>query len=293
MSLKSRTFATVLPLLVFALLQVGCAARQIRAAQDAFSDGARIENNERTAVLTVTQPPPGIDTPHIGASATVNYRTALRLIDEELQNHKQDLNDEKLLGTALILKAMTLWRLADLEAGSPSAPSRSDLDAAINAATAKGVGEQLGSRDRIMADALDGLFDHDRGMWANNPKDAQRFFSSAYWDVDVAITKQRTPPVAKTHPVMTYLRLAQLTTLRSWQRAIISANPKGTQNKESQEYKINESIKDCSRLIAKDLDTEKNPALKDLINKFGKSLGVEDITASLNETVCKAPRYTS
>src|SRR5262245_52301696 len=127
MSLTRRFLAIPLLLLLLCAVQSGCAARQIRAAQDAFNEAARSENAQRAAVLNGGHPT--ID----ASSAAASYRTALKLLDAELEAHQVDLTQEKLLGTALMLKAMALWRLADLEAGSKSAPNRAMLQAAIDA----------------------------------------------------------------------------------------------------------------------------------------------------------------
>jgi hypothetical protein len=295
MNLKSRPVTTILPLIVLALLQVGCAARQIRDAQDAFSDGARIENAERASVLFGRAPP--VDSPSNGTSATVSYRTALHLLDAELKDHKQDLKEEKLLGLAMMLKAMTLWRLADLEAtgdnaskgtDKKSAPARSEMTLAIDAAKRE-ASNQLGTRDLVMADALPGLYDHDRGLRAVSLDEAQRFFSSAYWVLDDAITKPRNPPVAKIHPVMTYLRLAQLATLRSWESGIVSANPKLPDGSGSPDDKTINSIVSCFKLIAEELEANRNPGIKDLVVAFGIALGATTNTPP-SVSQCQVPR---
>jgi hypothetical protein len=209
-------FKTIRPLVTFALLascaalQAGCGARQIRAAQDAFNHGAQAENAERAATFSGGQPP--LD----AASAAASYHTALTLLDTELREHETDLQQENLLGTALMIKAMSLWRLADLESGGPLAPSRAALAEALNDAKSK-AGAQLGTRDRVMAAALPGLYDHDLGLQATTLGEASERFSSAYRLLSEALQSETPPP---NHPVRIYVWLAQLSTLRAYQSAI-------------------------------------------------------------------------
>lgn len=301
MSLKRRTFATILPVVVFALLQLSCAARQIRAAQDAFSEGAQIENAERAAILFSRTPP--VDSPSIGTSATVSYRTALQLLDAELKNHKPELEEEKLLGPAMMLKAMTLWRLADLESQGDLAAkgtnkkvddgARTEMSLAIDNAKRE-ASSQLGTRDLVMADALPGLYDHDRGLQASSLVDAERFFSSAYWVVEDAITKPRSPVVAKTHQVMSYLRLAQLATLRSWKHAILSLpGGNGAPMRVSDPYL--QPFVDCSQLIVKGLQPFNDPGMQDLVATLALALGLGDLdeaTAQADGKKCTVPKLS-
>jgi hypothetical protein len=264
------SFATILSLLVVAVLQTGCAARQIRAAQDAFNDGARSENAQRAAVLSGGQPP--LD----ASSAALSYRTSLRLLDEELAKHKQDLTQEKLLGTAMMLRAISLWRLADLEAGSKSAPDRAALQEAIGAAKQE-AGDQLGTRDRVMAEALPGLYDHDRGLQAKDLAEARRFFTSSYKVVHDASNQ---PNVPENHPVRIYMSLAQLSTLRSYQAAIYRFDHSGTSAQPSaEEMKNVANIHTCAKLIVLHLKPvlREDIELKKFIELINTAIGIDSV----------------
>jgi hypothetical protein len=268
MCVTRRFVAIPLLLLFLGAVQSGCAARQIRAAQDAFNEGARSENAQRAAVLNGGHP--SVD----ASSAAASYRTALQLLDAELQAHQADLTQEKLLGTALMLKAMALWRLADLEAGSKSAPDRAMLQAAI--AAAKNADDQLGTRDRVMADALPGLYDHDLGLQAANLNDARRFFLSAYRVVRTATNQSGVP---KNHPVVTYMSLAQLSTLRSYQAAIYRFDTSNNGLPSGAEMTNVETIHTCAKLIVQRLKPvlRVDIQLKKFIELVNTAIGIDSV----------------
>lgn len=104
--------------LVMALL-AGCSTHNLRVAQDKFEEGSMQEWIIRTdpaqstgaaSLLPATRP------------YTISYREALVLVDKNLAEHKDSLIQDNLYCTALVLKALCLWKLDESE----------ELDAVIN-----------------------------------------------------------------------------------------------------------------------------------------------------------------
>lgn len=271
MSRRHRSTIHPLVVLLLAALLAGCGTRHIRAAQDAFNEGAAQENAQRVAALSGGQP--AVD----ATSAAASYRVALRLLDQELADHRDALETDQLLGTALMLRALALWRLADLEAGTATAPARAALDAAIARATGEG-GAQLGTRDRTLAAALPGLYDHDAGLRARSLAEADGRFRSAYQLVGEAV--RSTDPPAN-HPVRTYLALAQLTTLRAFQSAIyrFAAAPDGIPPEH--DMRTVRDIHTCAKRVVLQLKPvlRDDVELKQLVERVNTTIGISSVDA--------------
>lgn len=196
-----------LPLLLLvvalgAMLASACGIRQIREAQDAFSEAAELERS----LAASPDPVLAWDSPVLG------YRIALDLVDGELEEHREELGEDDLLGGALMLRAMCLWRLSDLGEIPLDDPA---FDAALDELRAFGP-ERLGTRDRTMFHALPGLRDHDRGLRQESYENAREYFVSAIEALDEAPTRAQTP---SNHPVRVYLLLAQLQSCVAWAHA--------------------------------------------------------------------------
>jgi hypothetical protein len=69
----------------------------------------------------------------------------------------------------------------------------------------------------VLLKALPGLLDHDRGLRARSREEADRFFGSAFTVLDDSV--QTAPPA---HPVVTYVRLAQVASCRAWQAKLFA-----------------------------------------------------------------------
>lgn len=260
-----RRIALVLPVAVSVLLQVGCVPRQIREAQDTFNQAAQSENAQRATLLSGGAPP--LD----ASSAVASYRIALDLLKTELDSHAQDLAQEQLLGTAMMLKALSLWRLADLEDGPAAAAADAELTRTL-AALDTLVQQQptaLGTRDRVMVKAIPGLRDHDRGLRATTLPDASANFESACGVLEQALTTEKPPP---NHPVRTYIRLAQLASLRSYQSAVFQFDP----NVSDQRATRLRGIHTCAEKVVLEL----KPVLKDdttltnFVNAINTAIGI-------------------
>ncbi len=229
----SKIFAALLISLGF-LMITGCeTARYIRNAQNHFNQAAQQENQLLAKSLAAYQA--GADASGT-ASALSDYKMALSLIDRAINENREKLRQEKLLGTAYMIKAMSLWRISDLNGTPPdiiespsivsiaenpviSSPERKELMVLIPTIKRELSDSQqpitLGTRDRVMLIALPGLLDHDRGRLANLLDRADAFFASAYNVLGEAAGAAPTD-----HPVHLYLVMAQLQTLNSWAYAI-------------------------------------------------------------------------
>jgi hypothetical protein len=233
----NQTFAKIVAALLLSLgfpMIIGCeTTRYIRNAQTHFNQAAQQENELLAKSLTAYQA-------GANASGTVSslsdYKMALSLVDRAINENREKLRQEKLLGTAYMIKAMSLWRISDLNGTPPailelpsddtsaensvfSSPERKELIALIptikQALNDPETPITLGTRDRVMLIALPGLLDHDRGRLANSMDRADAYFSSAYTVLDEAAGAAPTD-----HPVHLYLVMAQLQTLNSWAYAI-------------------------------------------------------------------------
>ncbi len=226
-----------------------CTARYLRQAQDEFNRGAQMENAAFVRGYD-------IDVSDLTEDPAAAYRISLSLVNRELDKNESALRQDKLYGTALMLKAMCLWRLTgDLSShrtrleraikafeDASSEEDRTRAEEALSLAqqewdTAEGeltavikvinieskAGQiVLGERDRAMLNALPGLRDHDLALQARTYEDAERFFKSAL-NVMGATTKDQNL-VSPGSQMAIYLRLAMLSTCRAWHYAAFSFN---------------------------------------------------------------------
>jgi hypothetical protein len=249
----------------------GCAAGQIREAQEAFNEAARVENSQRTILGSGVIPIEG------SASAALGYRRTLHLVGREIDNHEAKLREQRLLGPALMLRALSVWRLADLEASGaatlPAAarnrnPRPGSVRAAVRAVEARVASGQvtLGTRDKVMLLALPGLADHDAGLRAESYPVARAYFESAHQVMKVSLTQVQPP---ENHPIRVYIRLAQLASLRAWHAAVYKMQPRNQRVPEIA------AIHSRARSAADDLGARarSDPDLRTAIAAYMRSLG--------------------
>ncbi|MCP4002712.1 MAG: hypothetical protein GY725_00820 [bacterium] len=131
---------TLVPLLtLFLLTSIGCGTtRALREAQSAFSDAATADMQLRTAPEETTAALLGV--------RNGGYRMTIGIIDGFNAIQRSQLSGNELWGNALMLKAMSHWRLAEYDAA----------DKAANEAIGK-YAKQLGPRDAAILSVLDGL----------------------------------------------------------------------------------------------------------------------------------------
>lgn len=229
----TKIIAALLVAFVF-LVITGCeSARYIRNAQNHFNQAAQQENQLLAKSLAAYQA--GADASGT-SSALTDYKIALSLVDRAIKDNREKLRQEKLLGTAYMIKAMSLWRISDLNGTPPdmlespsvasseensviSSPERKELMVLIPIIKRELSDNQqpitLGTRDRVMLIALPGLLDHDRGRLATSLGRADAYFASAY-----KVLGQAAQAAPSDHPVHLYLVMAQLQTLNAWTDAI-------------------------------------------------------------------------
>jgi len=200
-----HTIRRILLGLLILLLVAGCGAHRLRQAQDAFNGAARLEaqstiENEDVAGDPLLEIPQALN----------QYRIALALTEEALTEYGGQLQSDKLLGTALMLKALCLWRIGALdENADKSAVAKIVADIENRAKESSIV---LGTRDRVLLHALPGLREHALGLQAKDPERAAAFFESAIETLETSLTGD----VPADHPVRIYIRLAQMKSLRAW-----------------------------------------------------------------------------
>ncbi len=212
----------------------GCeSARYIRNAQNHFNQAAQQENQLLAKSLAAYQA--GADASGT-SSALSDYKMALSLVDRAIKENRAKLRQEKLLGTAYMIKAMSLWRISDLNGTPPdmlespsavssvensvlSSPERKELMVLIPTIKRELSDNQqpitLGTRDRVMLIAFPGLLDHDRGRLVTSLDRADAYFASAY-----KVLGEAAGAAPADHPVHLYLVMAQLQTLNAWANAI-------------------------------------------------------------------------
>ena len=220
------------PLFLLILLSflVGCAAHTLREVQDSFNKGAEIELRAMDHSWLSDNP----DASPAEALAAVNsYRLAnamaTKLIDKESKNLKED----NLLGATYVLRAMSLWRISDLEGNQTMANEKKAGEGADEKPantrqqllTVLGQIEQLqsskeitlGTRDRVLYKALYGFYDHDGGRHEQDYKIAREWFQSANKRL-----KESLNDVPARHPIRVYVGSARLRTLAAWQGSELS-----------------------------------------------------------------------
>lgn len=96
----------------------GCTAYHLRDAQNAFNEGSQLEWRQHTGTsLTgedaLSQPDVLYQAATDGNASAASYLYANEALDYLLSKKRASLVEDNLLGTALTLKALCLWRLDD------------------------------------------------------------------------------------------------------------------------------------------------------------------------------------
>lgn len=259
-----------IPLLALLLLSCGCVAFDLRRAQDAFNEGSAAEARQRDSELVGDAGLSG----HVPALSA--YQSARLLVSEQIGAHEAELRENQLLGTAYVLKALCLWRIEDLSSeGTPppgAATEGDELGALLQEILAASQATPplvLGTRDRVLVHALPGLRDHDRGLRATKLEGdtgAEAYFKSSLATLDSALQTVN-PPSA--HPVRTYVRLAQLSTLRAWQSAAFRFLDTPVQ---AIQYLGDRNWREKAKSILEEI--EKDPGNREQVEKLELSLGI-------------------
>jgi hypothetical protein len=192
------------------LLLAGCGAHKLSQAQDRFNAAARLEAS--AAELRN----PSVD----GSNALQNYRIALSLSEEALESYGSSLKQDKLYGTALVLKALCEWRIAALDADADAEKIKRVAAWANKKAAEEGI--TLGTRDRVLLAALPGFREQTLAGRETDPEKRSALYASALETLDLALSNTKPP---SDHPVRIYIRLFQMRTVRAWRWADYATRP--------------------------------------------------------------------
>ena len=197
----------------FAAVIGGCSNYNLQQAQDSYVDAVASEQ-----VLTLES----------GVTALAQYKITLVMVDEVIQKDRKRLEQDGLLGVAYTLKALTLFKIADLEtdqlvAGeipssetpqvSEAGTSRQNLLEFLRSVYPENGKPPVvyGTRDSAVMRSLYGLYDYIGGRAETDAAAAIRWFRSAIKQLEEA--HSRAPA---THDVQAVIALYELTVLAEW-----------------------------------------------------------------------------
>ena len=200
------------PLVLAALLlAAACGAHRLSQAQDSFNEAARLEAQAAQLTSPITD----------SSQALQNYRIALSLTEQALGKYGDSLKKDKLYGTALVLNALCQWRIAALDENA----NVDKIKAVVARAEQLAKDQQitLGTRDRVLLQALPGFREHALAQRERDRARAKDLYESSLETLDNALTKVNPPP---DHPIRIYIRLFQMRTVRAWRWAEFPSRPK-------------------------------------------------------------------
>ena len=192
----------VLPVLIIIIFISGCVSHvnELREAQDHFNTAASIENQIKAGDVSG-------DRIVLQARASTSYHLALNTASDLLQNKKQDLQDDGLLGSAYSLKALSEWRIGNYAAAI----------ATLNVVNrSPDIQSQLFPRDMALIQALSGLIKIDQAALHMTAGDYEyenirTLLIEAMEDIDSGMTLARAGD-----RVRLYLALARLAAVKNW-----------------------------------------------------------------------------
>jgi hypothetical protein len=210
--------AIALALLGLVLL-AGCEASQIREAQDSFNAGATEE--ARLAVRDDSQYT--LRAPLAAYSpALAHYKVAYTILEKELRENRSELDKMSLLGNAMALKCLALWRISDLEP-PPSDPEKAGQAAVdcANDAKAENSKYRLDPRDLRWMKALPAFVDADRGRLVVAYANKRKKFEDSYVVVrGIADEAKSAMKDEADFKIVIQLQLIQIRTLQAWVDAV-------------------------------------------------------------------------
>ena len=213
-----RDVLQALTIIAIGLALGGCGGTgQMRKAQDAFSEAARIENQQHMAPETLIIADPAavgpaadlVDGQLDRASARRLYEQALAHLEGMDAQELEQLGRDHLLGAKMTLEALVYWRLGKFdEARRLAAAARAHAD------------EQIYPRDRAMLNALPGLIKNDEAArkiaaLEQGPESFQAV--DALLQEAVVDLQSGRRLVGQGHPVNIYLIQAQLVAYKNMQ----------------------------------------------------------------------------
>jgi hypothetical protein len=152
--------------LILAVLLMGCTqhAHQVRDAQDIFSHGAGLDLARKFNMDV-----PGVSDPV--QESHRYYALAVGTVNEAIRDGAADLKRDDLYGTALTIKALSLWRLGEMAASKEAADEVIAL-AGRNSNTSKVWPRDLGiCKSLPVLFKIDALADQARAFVAQGPNE--------------------------------------------------------------------------------------------------------------------------
>jgi hypothetical protein len=164
---------TLKSVLIFTILLMGCVqnligcaqhAHQVRDAQDVFSQGAELDLARKFNMDV-----PGVSNPVLESHRY--YALAVGTVNEAIRGGAADLRQDGLYGTALTIKALSLWRLGDTVSSKVAANEVIAL-AGRNSDTDKVWPRDLGiCKSLPVLFKIDALADQAKNFAAQSPND--------------------------------------------------------------------------------------------------------------------------
>jgi len=237
------------------LLLAACAApRTLSQAQDSFSAGARVENESALQTSSTPVPVPA------RSMALGHYRETNTTLTQLLGNRDAEaaLRKDQLYGNAVLLRALTAWRIQALTSQTAAArettpagaaarctEARADSDGAFTALANQGADVALGPRDAFLVGILPALREN---SWshcivstraiddASTHADVHRRQRDSFDLIDARLrdtTSQGGAAVAGGEAgglmldpgVQRYARFAQMQILVNWQEVLLRLQP--------------------------------------------------------------------
>lgn len=226
---------------VLCLTVVACGEiNHLRDAQASFSDSAQLENELALSARTFDSD--ASKNAALTASVAVGYLSALDSIDKLSEKDKQKLVDDKLWGNVLVMKALANWKLGRY------ADAINDSDAASK------LQDQLGTRDRIVAEVLPSLVENDEQLERMNSfmgkltVDQSDQFKKAFADVMIHLAAAR-DGLAEENAMRYYLTLSHLAVFNNYSKACADSATLSRDCREDQFCPAYESYKILEKTI--------------------------------------------
>jgi hypothetical protein len=218
---RSAKFLAVSVCLAATAFLGGCVevenAKTIREAQAEFSRAATVENSSLLAAEQGVQ---------ANTEAATNYRMAATTLQKLIADKGGNLKKDNLLCTAMIIEALSWWRLGDDDTAMKITNNSSGC---VDSSTPAG---SQPARDMALFQALPGLIRIDQAnqKLANPTTSSFRFneVMTLLADANTILQTARNQ-VGTGHPLQLYLIQSQLAIVRNWQYAILKKNPSGQQ----------------------------------------------------------------
>jgi len=242
---------------------VGCVenAKTVREAQAAFSRAATIENR---SLLGAEQAVQG------STEAATDYRMAATTMQKLIADKSDDLKKDNLLCTAMIIAALSWWRLGDNDAALKVVNESANCSEAPT-------GTQPG-RDLALFQALPGLIRIDQAnkkISASSGNDLQ--FNDVMRLLEDAnnILQTTRSEVGTGHPLQLYLIQSQLAIVRNWQFAIYKKNFRMNQLLCETGHARQQCVKLVAELACSSLGVAGQPSIEQLLTYWEYVAGCE------------------